>query len=210
MYMANEHAGQAALSVCEALLLAVSDHGVLPEHESSGILRDVAAMHENAVGRETEAIDLRAIADTIKAIIAGGSVGRGRTGATGSGVPTPSSTRPCTKKGKDERFCRSQKIRNIRRLARHEGSWGIDVIKMADGTTGMCATFEPGWTWKQDEKPSLGSPDSCPMRHKVYWISGSLVVRMVETEIETPISAVDVFGISPGHDGFVPGRSVSG
>ena len=40
---------------------------------------------------------------------------------------------------------------------------GIAIIKMADGTTGMRATFEPGWTWEKDEKPLLGSPDACPM-----------------------------------------------
>ena len=39
----------------------------------------------------------------------------------------------------------------------------ISIIKMADGTAGMHAVFEPGWTWEKDEKPLLGSPDSCPM-----------------------------------------------
>ena len=42
---------------------------------------------------------------------------------------------------------------------------GISIIKMSDGTTGMHAIFEPGWTWEKDEKPLLGSPASCPMRH---------------------------------------------
>ena len=36
---------------------------------------------------------------------------------------------------------------------------GISIIRMGDGTTGMRATFEPGWTWEKDEKPLLGSPD---------------------------------------------------
>ena len=54
---------------------------------------------------------------------------------------------------------------------------------MADGTTGMHAIFEPGWTWEADEKPLLGSPDSCPMRHTGYCISGKLVVRMIDTGI---------------------------
>jgi hypothetical protein len=48
----KEHAGQAALSICEALLLAMNDHGVLPEHEIVGVLRDAAATHENAVGTD--------------------------------------------------------------------------------------------------------------------------------------------------------------
>ena len=34
----------------------------------------------------------------------------------------------------------------------------IDIIKMADGTVGMHAIFEPGWTWAADEKPLLGRP----------------------------------------------------
>lgn len=83
---------------------------------------------------------------------------------------------------------------------------GIDIIKMADGTTGMHAIFEPGWTWEKDEKPLLGHPDACPMRHTGYCISGRLVVRMVETGVETLIKAGDVFEIPPGHDGYVDGN----
>lgn len=53
---------------------------------------------------------------------------------------------------------------------------GISIVKMADGSAGMHAIFEPGWTWEADEKPLLGSPDSCPMRHTGYCMSGKLVV----------------------------------
>ena len=73
---ASEHAGQAALSICEALLLAMNDRGLLPEHEIVGVLRDAAATHENAVGTEHETEDHRAVADLINAIIAGGYSGR--------------------------------------------------------------------------------------------------------------------------------------
>ncbi|MCT8328947.1 hypothetical protein [Albidovulum sediminis] len=72
MSTAGEHAGQAALSICEALLLAMSDRGLLPEHEIVGILRDAAATHENAVGTELETEGHRAVADLINAIITGG------------------------------------------------------------------------------------------------------------------------------------------
>ncbi len=82
---------------------------------------------------------------------------------------------------------------------------GIDIVRMKDGTTGMYAVFEPGWTWEKDEKPLLGSPGSCPMRHKGYCIAGRLVVRMVETGVETPISAGDFFEIPPEHDAYVDG-----
>ena len=82
---------------------------------------------------------------------------------------------------------------------------GISILKMADGTTGMRATFEPGWTWEKDEKPLLGSPATCPMRHTGYCIGGSLVVRMVESNTETRITAGDFFEIPPGHDAYVDG-----
>jgi mannose-6-phosphate isomerase-like protein (cupin superfamily) len=81
----------------------------------------------------------------------------------------------------------------------------ISIIKMADGTTGMRAVFEPGWTWEKDEKPLLGSPDTCPMRHTGYCISGNLVVRMVASNKETRISTGDFFEIPPGHDAYVEG-----
>lgn len=81
----------------------------------------------------------------------------------------------------------------------------ISIIKMSDGTSGMRATFEPGWTWEKDEKPLLGSPPTCPMRHVGYCIAGKLVVRMVETNRETLISRGDFFDIPPGHDGYVEG-----
>ena len=76
MSTASEHAGRAALSICEALLLALNDRGVLPEHEIVGVLRDAAATHENAVGTDHETENHRAVADLINAIIAGGYSGR--------------------------------------------------------------------------------------------------------------------------------------
>jgi len=82
---------------------------------------------------------------------------------------------------------------------------GIAILKMADGTAGMHAVFEPGWTWEADEKPLLGSPDACPMHHIGYCIGGQLVVRMVDTGAETRIVAGDFFEIPPGHDGYVDG-----
>jgi hypothetical protein len=83
---------------------------------------------------------------------------------------------------------------------------GISIVRMADGTAGMHAIFEPGWTWEIDEKPLLGSPDSCPMRHTGYCISGRLAVRMVETGHETQIGTGDFFEIPPGHDAHVVGQ----
>ena len=44
----QDPAGMAALSICEALLLALRDREVLPESEIVGILRDAAETHEHA------------------------------------------------------------------------------------------------------------------------------------------------------------------
>lgn len=82
---------------------------------------------------------------------------------------------------------------------------GIAIIKMADGSAGMHAIFEPGWTWEVDEKPLLGGPEACPMRHTGYCISGKLVVRMIDTGLETSIGTGDFFEIPPGHDAYVDG-----
>lgn len=48
MNMDHSIAGTAALSICEALLLALNDRNILPEKEILGILKDAAAAHEFA------------------------------------------------------------------------------------------------------------------------------------------------------------------
>ena len=82
----------------------------------------------------------------------------------------------------------------------------ISIVKMADGTMGMRATFEPGWVWEVDEKPLLGNPPSCPMRHTGYCIAGTLIVRMVDTDVKTKIGPGDFFEIPAGHDAHVEGN----
>jgi hypothetical protein len=42
----NDSAGQAALTICESLLLALSERKILPESEIIAILKDAAATHE--------------------------------------------------------------------------------------------------------------------------------------------------------------------
>lgn len=83
---------------------------------------------------------------------------------------------------------------------------GIAIMQMATGVTGMHAIFEPGWTWEKDEKPLLGSPNTCPMHHTGYCIGGNLVVRMVDSGVETRITRGDFFEIPPGHDAYVDGN----
>jgi len=81
----------------------------------------------------------------------------------------------------------------------------ISIIQLPDGTTGMHAILRPGWIWTEHEKPLLGHPDSCPMRHVGYSIRGDLVVRMVESGEETHIRPGDFFDTPAGHDGHVAG-----
>jgi quercetin dioxygenase-like cupin family protein len=83
---------------------------------------------------------------------------------------------------------------------------GIAILKLGSGVTGMHAVFEPGWVWERHEKPLLGDPPSCPMAHTGYCIRGTLVVRMVDTGVETRIRAGDFFEIPAGHDGYVEGN----
>ncbi|QGZ33505.1 hypothetical protein [Stappia indica] len=68
-----DYSGMAALSICEALLLALNDHHLLPEPEILGILRDAAAAHENAVAPDAEREAHLAVAELINRIIAGGN-----------------------------------------------------------------------------------------------------------------------------------------
>ncbi|NOD68296.1 hypothetical protein [Ruegeria sp. HKCCD7303] len=68
----QDHSGMAALSICEALLLAIKDRELLPEHEIVGVLRDAAAAHEAAVGNNDEKDMHQAVAFLINRIIASG------------------------------------------------------------------------------------------------------------------------------------------
>ena len=43
------------------------------------------------------------------------------------------------------------------------------------------------------------------MRHTGYCITGNLVVRMLDTGMETHIKPGDLFEIPPGHDAYVEG-----
>lgn len=70
--------GIAALTICEALLLALNDRNVLPESEIMGILQDAAATHENAPPGGSSDLPHEEVAALIRKIISGGnSVRRG-------------------------------------------------------------------------------------------------------------------------------------
>ena len=65
--------GVAALSICEALLLALNAAKVLPENEIMAILKNAAATHENAGGSGIEIKEHKAVATLINRIITGGN-----------------------------------------------------------------------------------------------------------------------------------------
>ncbi len=74
----SDIAGNAALTICESLLLALNDRNILPDREIVGILKDAAACHEQApTGDGKEALHL-AVAMLINAIIDGGNSVRRR------------------------------------------------------------------------------------------------------------------------------------
>lgn len=69
----NTYSGIAALSLCESLMLALNDAGVLPESEIVGVLRDAAAAHDNAAGTDAEIRMHTAVAALLNGIISGGN-----------------------------------------------------------------------------------------------------------------------------------------
>jgi hypothetical protein len=69
----ERYSGMAALSICEALMLALNDHNILPEKEFVGILQDAADAHENAASLDGGNEMNVQVALLIKGIIAGGN-----------------------------------------------------------------------------------------------------------------------------------------
>lgn len=78
MSLLPDVAGNAALAICESLLLALNDRKILPEHEILGVLIDAAAAHENALPGDGSAEMHKAVAELINKIIDGGNSVRRR------------------------------------------------------------------------------------------------------------------------------------
>lgn len=72
----KDFSGKAALSICEALLLAMNDHKLLPEREILGLLEDAAKTHENVDGSKEEHEKHLAVARVINQMIEGGYLSR--------------------------------------------------------------------------------------------------------------------------------------
>lgn len=71
--MKSTASGIAALSICESLLLALSDLKIMSVNETSGVLKDAAAAHRNAGGTGDEAATHQQVAAIIERILAGGN-----------------------------------------------------------------------------------------------------------------------------------------
>ncbi|MEX1306310.1 MAG: hypothetical protein WEA84_14235 [Rhodovibrionaceae bacterium] len=74
----SDVSGAAALSICESLLLCLTDRGILPEHEVVGILQDAAASHNNSPAGDGNMEMHEAVVALITGILDGGNSVRRR------------------------------------------------------------------------------------------------------------------------------------
>ena len=63
--------GTAALGICESLLIALTDLGVISEQDARDLLTDVATAHEEAATLSQTPERSRAIATVVRRILAG-------------------------------------------------------------------------------------------------------------------------------------------
>ena len=71
MPFSQDIAGNAALTICESLLLALNDLNIIPEPKIMDILKDAAVTHENAPHGDGHEAMHRAVAMLIHKIIDG-------------------------------------------------------------------------------------------------------------------------------------------
>ncbi len=71
MSMNSNAAGLAALSICESLLLSLTDLEIIEDKEAVSILQDAAAAHRGAVAEAQNPEAHQAAADVIDRIIKG-------------------------------------------------------------------------------------------------------------------------------------------
>jgi hypothetical protein len=64
-------AGEAALSICESLLIALNDLKIFDDKETRAVLQDAAQTHRNAMPGSSNPDEHRAIADLIDRIVDG-------------------------------------------------------------------------------------------------------------------------------------------
>ena len=81
------------------------------------------------------------------------------------------------------------------------GRGTVDVVNVG-GTTTRRLTFQPGWKWSEDVKPTAKT-ETCQIPHLNIHISGRLMVQMDGKETE--YGPGDVALVPPGHDAWVVG-----
>jgi hypothetical protein len=73
MTMASGAAGQAALSICESMLLALTERQIIDVAEARAILEDAATAHRNAILMVADGTVHAEAATLIEAILKGGN-----------------------------------------------------------------------------------------------------------------------------------------
>lgn len=81
------------------------------------------------------------------------------------------------------------------------GRGTVDVVKLS-GITVRRLTFQPGWKWSEDVKPTANT-ETCQIPHINIQISGKLGVEM--NGKTTEYDPGDVALIPAGHDAWVIG-----
>ena len=78
----------------------------------------------------------------------------------------------------------------------------VEVVRLGD-TTAARFTFQPGWRWSENIKPTAGT-DSCQSHHIGAILSGQLhIVHNDGTEADA--RGGDAYVVQPGHDAWVVG-----
>lgn len=78
----------------------------------------------------------------------------------------------------------------------------IETVTMGENTF-IRNTFEPGWKWSVDRKPTAGT-NLCQAHHVLCMISGHLRTVM-DDGTAMDMGPGDVADIPPGHDAWVVG-----
>lgn len=78
----------------------------------------------------------------------------------------------------------------------------FEIFRVGGQTFGR-ARYEPGWHWKDDVGPAVGS-EWCQVHHVGVALSGKLGLRLSDGT-ETELESGRAYSIPPGHDGWVIG-----
>jgi len=85
----------------------------------------------------------------------------------------------------------------------YPGRGQVDIVNV-DGTAIRRLTFQPGWRWTEDVKPTAQT-DLCLVPHVNIHIAGKLGVKMADGS-EHEFGPGDVAVVPPGHDAWVVGN----